>query len=82
MGAQIDDRMLKTYLKKLVNTEDIWEVRVQFSGDIFRLLGFFEANKLLILTHGFQKKTQKTPTNDIKLAEKRKADYIKRKNNE
>jgi len=29
------------YLKKLVNTDDIWEVRIQFGGNIFRLLGFF-----------------------------------------
>jgi hypothetical protein len=28
------------YLKKLVNTDDIWEVRIQFGGNIFRLLGF------------------------------------------
>lgn len=30
-----------TYLKKLVNTEDIWEVRIQFGENIFRVLGFF-----------------------------------------
>ena len=34
------------YLKKLVNTEDIWEVRVQFGGNIFRLLGFFDGSTL------------------------------------
>ena len=35
---------------ELVNTEDIWEVRVQFAGNIFRLLGFFVHNELIILT--------------------------------
>ena len=64
-----------TYLKKLVNTNDIWEVRIQVGNNIFRLLGFFEGNNLVILTNGFQKKTQKTPKNEIKLAEKRKQQY-------
>lgn len=70
------------YLKKLVNTDDIWEVRVSYAGNIFRLLGFFEDNNLIILNHGFQKKTQKTPAQDIALAESRKKDYLKRKENE
>ncbi|NRA21164.1 MAG: type II toxin-antitoxin system RelE/ParE family toxin [Oceanospirillaceae bacterium] len=68
-----------TYLKKLVNTDDIWEVRIQVGGNIFRLLGFFEGDNLVVLNHGFQKKTQKTPPRDIKLAEARKKDYLQRK---
>ena len=68
-----------TYLKKLVNTDDIWEVRIQVGGNIFRLLGFFESDNLVVLNHGFQKKTQKTPPRDIKLAEARKKDYLQRK---
>jgi len=49
------------------------------SSNIFRLLGFFDGNNLIILTNGFTKKTQKTPQKEIKLAEKRKKDYLKRK---
>jgi phage-related protein len=69
------------YFKKLVSTDDIWEVRIQFGGDIFRLLGFFdeEEESLVILTNGFAKKTQKTPPHAIKLAEQRKQDYLSRK---
>jgi phage-related protein len=67
-----------TYLKKLVNTDDIWEIRVQNSGDIFRLLGFVEGENLIILNHGFQKKTQKTPPKEIKIAEQRRKDYLLR----
>ena len=68
-----------TYLKKLVSTDDIWEVRVQVGGNIFRLLGFFDHDNLVILNHGFQKKTQKTPPKEIKIAESRKKDYLQRK---
>lgn len=67
------------YLKKLVNTDDIWEVRVQFGGNIFRLLGFFDGTTLLILTNGFAKKSQKTPRQEIEVATQRKNDYLLRK---
>jgi phage-related protein len=67
------------YFQKLVNTNDIWEVRVQFGGNIFRLLGFLEDTSLVILTNGFAKKTQKTPPQEIKLAEQRKADHLEQK---
>jgi phage-related protein len=67
------------YLKKLVNSDDIWEVRVQFGGDIFRLLGFFDGVRLLILTNGFAKKSQKTPRPEIELATRRKNEYLSRK---
>lgn len=67
------------YFKKLVGTDDIWEVRIQFGSDIFRLLGFFNDGHLIILTNGFAKKTQKTPLSEIQLAERRKKDYLSRR---
>jgi len=66
------------YLKKLDGTQDIWEIRVQFGGNNYRLLGFFDEGKLIILTNGFSKKTQKTPTKEIKLAEQRRSEYLQR----
>ena len=66
------------YFQKLVNTEDIWEVRAQFGGDIFRLLGFFAGSSSLILTNGFAKKSQKTPRQEIDLATRRKNEYLSR----
>jgi phage-related protein len=68
------------YFKKLVNTDDIWEVCVSMGNNIFRLLGFYDKGDLIILTNGFQKKTQETPRHEIELAEKRKKDYLKRRN--
>ena len=72
------DIIPKTYFKKLVNTDDIWEVRAQSGNNIYRLLCFVEGQSVIILTNGFQKKTQKTPKNEIQLAEKRKMDWIRR----
>lgn len=67
------------YFKKLVNTEDIWEVRVTFRNNIFRFLGFFDERDFIVLTNGFQKKSRKTPKNEIKLAQERKRKYLIRR---
>jgi phage-related protein len=64
------------YFKKLVNTNDIWEIRINYGGEIFRLLGFFDGPQLIILNHAFHKKTQKTPRQAIQIAETRKRDYF------
>jgi phage-related protein len=49
----------ETYLKHLTGTDGIYEVRVQSGSDIFRILCFFDDDKLIVLANGFQKKTQK-----------------------
>lgn len=67
------------YFKKLVNTDELWEVRVQAGGSVFRILGFLDGDHLIILNHAFQKKTQKTPKKEIRVAEMRKRDYFKRR---
>ena len=69
----------KEYFKKLIGTNDIWEIRVKSSNNIFRILCFFDKGDLIVLTNGFVKKSQKTPVKEIKLAEKRKQDYLMRK---
>jgi phage-related protein len=67
------------YFKKLVKTNDIWEARVDVGKNTFRLLGFFHERELIILTNSFQKKSQKTPLEEIRLAEKRKNEYLSRR---
>jgi phage-related protein len=69
----------RQYFKKLVDSEGIWEVRIQFGNDIFRLLGFFAGGTLLILTNGFAKKTQKIPSPEIALAVRRMEEYMARR---
>ena len=69
----------RQYFKKLEGTDDLWEVRANFGGDAYRLLGFWDAGRLIILTNGFAKKTQKTPAREIEIAEQRKRDYFNRK---
>jgi len=49
----------KQYFKNLEGTQDIWEVRADLGNDAFRLLGFWDQGRLIILTNAFAKKTQK-----------------------
>jgi len=72
-------RVPTQYFKKLINTDSVWEIRVQVGSNVFRILGFFETPTHFLATNGFQKKTQKTPQREINLSEKRKADYLKRR---
>lgn len=67
------------YFKKLVHTNDIWEIRVDVGKNTFRLLGFFHGRELIILTNSFQKKSQKTPLKEIRLAERRKKEFLNRR---
>lgn len=65
------------YLKHLTGTEGLYEIRVQMGSDIFRIFCFFDKGNLIVLANGFQKKTQKTPKNEILKALKIKEEYEK-----
>ena len=68
------------YLKHIAGTDGLYEVRVQSGSDIFRIFCFFDDDQLVVLANGFQKKTQKTPKNDIEKALKIKKEYENDKN--
>ena len=70
----------ETYLKHLENTDGLYEVRIKHGSDIFRIFSFFDEGKFVILTNGFQKKTQKTPQKEILKALKIKKEYETDKN--
>ncbi|GHS95754.1 toxin RelE [Bacteroidia bacterium] len=73
------ERIPSNYLKFIVGTKGLYEARVQVDSDIWRIFCFFDEDKLVILLNGFQKKTQKTPQNEIDKAKKIMADYYKEK---
>ena len=67
--------------KKLQN--DIWELRTKFAGLQIRLLAFWDKtdnkNTLVIATHGFIKKVDKVPNNEIERAERLRQKYFQHK---
>lgn len=66
--------------KKLTNTE-IWEFRTLYKKTQYRILAFWDKRDkkevLVVCSHGFIKKSQKTPPNEIKHAEKLMEAYFK-----
>ena len=73
------DRIPEIYLKHLTGTDGIYEIRIQSGSDIFRVFCFFDDDKLVVVGHGFQKKTQKTPEKELERAEKIKHEYYEEK---
>jgi len=73
------DRVPEKYFKHMAGSSGIFEIRVEVGSDIFRVFSFFDEGKLIILLNGFQKKTQKTPQNELALAEKLKNEYLNEK---
>jgi len=54
-------------------------MRIQSGSDIFRIFSFFDHNNLVVVGHGFQKKTDKTPSNEIIRALRIKKEYYEEK---
>ena len=72
-------RVPETYLKHLEGTDGLYEIRIQLGSDIFRIFCFFDHGQLVVLANGFQKKTQKTPKQEIKRALRIKEEYYHEK---
>ncbi len=72
------DNIPSLYFKKLIGSDGIWECRIKYGSNIYRIFCFILDNSGVVLTHGFIKKTQKTPASEIERAEKYKSDFIKR----
>ena len=70
-------RIPAKFFKHLEN--GIYEIRIEVGSDIFRIFTFFDDNKLVVLLHGFQKKTQKMPRVEIERAKKLRRDYYEDK---
>lgn len=58
-------RVPAQYLKLVDATHQLYEARIQLGSNQWRVFCFFDEAKLIILLHGFQKKTQKTPRKQI-----------------
>lgn len=69
------ERVPESYLKHIENTDGLYEIWIQQGSDIFRVFCFFDQGQLIILANGFQKKTQKTPKQEILKAQKIKTEY-------
>lgn len=72
-------RVPEKFLKHLEGTEGLVEIRVEYQSDIYRIFCCFDEGRLVVLFNGFQKKTQKTPKNEIEKAERLMKEYFQSK---
>lgn len=76
--------MLKTVKRlnsKFVKTikDGIYELRIEWEGNIYRVFFIFDEGNVVILFNGFQKKTRKTPPSEIEKAITIKKEYYEAK---
>ena len=69
------ERVPEKHLKHIEGTNGLYEIRIAAGTNIFRIFCFFDRGKLVVLMNGFQKKTMKTPANEIERALKIKKEY-------
>ena len=74
------DKIPGKFLKYLGGTDGLYEIRVEAGSNIFRIFCCFDTRNLVILFNAFQKKSQKTQKQEIKLAGKLKKEYVSLKN--
>ena len=67
------DRLPKKFVKLV--RDGIYELRTEYGGNIYRVFFIFDEGEIVVLFNGFQKKTQKTPLNEIEKAIKIKEAY-------
>jgi len=69
----------KKFLDHMTGTDGLYEIRIEFESNIYRIFYCFDKGNLVVLFNGFQKKSQKTPKKEIDLALKLKDEYFNSK---
>lgn len=64
------------YFKHIENTKGLYEIRVEHSGNIYRIFCCFDKGQIVILFNGFKKKSQKTPQQEIEKAKMLMKEYF------
>ena len=64
------ERIPKKFFSYVEGSDGLFEIRIEFESNIYRIFCCFDEGNLIVLFNGFHKKTQKTPMNEIKKAMK------------
>ncbi|MEI6900272.1 MAG: type II toxin-antitoxin system RelE/ParE family toxin [Bacteroidota bacterium] len=73
------ERVSMKFLSPIGGTDGVYEVKVEYNSNIFRIFCCFDEGNVIVLFHGFQKKRQKTPLKEIQKAIKLKQEYFELK---
>jgi phage-related protein len=75
------ERVPKKYFKHLEGTRGLYEIRVKYGNNIYRIFSCFDEGKLVVLFNGFMKKSSKTPAGEIEKALILMNEYFNEKQN-
>ena len=82
----VADRIPRKFFQHLEGTNGLYEIRVEFQGNIYRIFCCFDEGQVVVLFNGFQKKSQKSPSGELDKAVKIMNEYfdekLKQKQNE
>lgn len=67
------DRLSSKFVKHI--RDGLYELRTEYNGNIYRVFFIFDEGKIVVLFNGFQKKKQKTPESEIKMALKIREEF-------
>ncbi len=73
------DRVPEKFLAPMTGYDGLFEIRIEYFSNIYRIFCCFDEGKLIVLFNGFQKKTQKTPKVEIERAMRLKSEYFQAK---
>ena len=74
------EKVPEKFLKHLSGTNRLFEIRIEYQSNIYRIFCCFDKGKLVVLLNGFQKKTQKIPKNELDKALILMNEYFQHKN--
>lgn len=74
--VSVAERIPKKFFDHMMGTDGLYEIRIEYQGNIYRIFSCFDEGNLVVLFNGFQKKSQKTPTSEIEKALKIKIQYF------
>jgi phage-related protein len=73
------DRIPAKFFKQITGVKGLYEIRIEWTGNIYRIFCFFEPGNIIVLCNGFVKKTPKTPNEEITRAQKIRTLYYEAK---
>lgn len=73
------DRIPEKFLSPISGSEGLFEIRIEYQSNIYRVFCCFDEGRIVVLFNGFQKKTHKTPKEEIERAMRLKKEYFELK---
>ena len=76
---ELESRVASRVVRHIKEHGNLYELRMEYESNIFRVFFIFDEGNIVVLFHGFQKKTQKTPKNEIEKALRIRKEYYEYK---